>query len=59
MRLGLLLFFAPPAPKKAFELMSADTLPVSCAFCLKASAQCQKWYMKMSGVDHTNKCSAT
>jgi hypothetical protein len=39
MRLGLLLFLAPPAPKKALELTSADNLPVSCAFCLKASAQ--------------------
>jgi len=26
-----------PAPKKALELMSVDSLPVSCAFCLNAS----------------------
>jgi hypothetical protein len=29
-----------PAPKKAFELISVLSRPVSCAFCLKASARC-------------------
>lgn len=42
MRLGpvSVLDFAP-APKKAVELMWVENLPVSWAFCLKASARCQ------------------
>jgi hypothetical protein len=45
-RLGPVGRLVPPAPKKAFELTSADSLPVSWAFCLNASAVRQTWFWR-------------